>query len=82
MDSLVSIVIIIVLIIFFGALLKRCIHQVTRIADSLLEAAVATTAVIRINATLYKNQALLEASKKLGDEPINEEELLRKLRGE
>lgn len=82
MDSLVSIIVLVLAVIFFGSLIKRTVFHSTKIVDNLLESAVDSTAVVRISAASYKNAALQEASRKLGDEPLSEEELLRKLRGE
>lgn len=82
MDSLVSIIVLVLIVVFFGSLLKRFVHHSTKVMDNLLEAAVDSTAVLRISAASYKNEALKVASAKLGDELLNEEELLRKLRGE
>ena len=82
MDSLVSVVILVLVVIFFGSLLKRVVFHTTKVSDNLLEAATDSTAIIRVNAALYKYNALKEASAKLGDELLNEEELLRRLRGE
>jgi putative effector of murein hydrolase len=82
MDSLFAIVVLVLVVIFFGALLKRFVHHSTKIVDNLMESAVTTTAVIKISAAAYKREALLEASRKLGDETLDEEALLRKLRGE
>ena len=82
MDSLFLIVVLVLLIVFFGALIKRFVFHATKITDNLMESAVDSSAVLRISAAAYKNEALKEASRKLGDETLNEAELIKKLRGE
>ena len=81
MDSLFLIVLLVLVIIFFGALLKRIAFHATKITDNLMESAVDSTSVIRVSAAAYKHDALIEASRRLGDESLDEEQLLAKLRG-
>jgi hypothetical protein len=82
MDSLVCIIVLVLAVIFFGSLVKRVVLHTTKVVDNLLESAVDSSSVVRISAAMYKAEALKEASTKLGDELLDEKELLRRLRGE